>query len=196
MTPTVRTYRLPPVDREEVFRYAGCPHPTDGERTILDECLAALPESEGRVCFAKSPVIVDGDRVVTDFCTISSRSLAAHLAGCAGVVAFAATVGIGYDRLIHRFAGVSPVRSLFYQAIGAERIEALCDAFCEDLRTSEPRIKFRSRFSPGYGDLPLTLQTDLFRVLDCERKIGLTLNRMLLMTPTKSVTALVGMERN
>ena len=49
------------------------------------------------------------------------------------------------------------------------------------------------RFSPGYGDLPLSLQRDIFRVLDCPRKIGLTLNESLLMSPSKSVTAIVGL---
>ena len=48
------------------------------------------------------------------------------------------------------------------------------------------------RFSPGHGDLPLALQTDIFRALDCPRKIGLTLNGSLLMSPSKSVTALFG----
>ena len=42
----------------------------------------------------------------------------------------------------------------------------------------------RPRFSPGYGDLPLTVQKDFFRVLDCTRKIGLSLNDSLLMSPS------------
>ena len=50
----------------------------------------------------------------------------------------------------------------------------------------------KPRFSPGYGDLPLEMQRDIFRVLDCSRKIGLTLNESLLMSPSKSVTAIVG----
>ena len=36
------------------------------------------------------------------------------------------------------------------------------------------------------------VQKDIFKVLDCERKIGLTLNESLLMSPSKSVTAIVG----
>ena len=49
------------------------------------------------------------------------------------------------------------------------------------------------RFSPGYGDFPLEAQKDIFRTLDCSRKIGLTLNESLLMSPSKSVTAIVGL---
>ena len=50
----------------------------------------------------------------------------------------------------------------------------------------------RPRFSAGYGDLSLSVQKDIFSVLDCARKIGLTLNDSLIMSPSKSVTAVVG----
>ena len=43
-----------------------------------------------------------------------------------------------------------------------------------------------------YGDLPLEVQTQFFQLLDCQRQIGLTLNDSLLMTPSKSVTAVFG----
>ena len=76
------------------------------------------------------------------------------------------------------------------QAIGAERIEALCDAFCraygEEAGPCHPRI------SPGYGDFPLEAQRRLLPLLDGPRRSGLTLNGSLFMSPTKSVTAIVG----
>ena len=109
-------------------------------------------------------------------------------------VLFGATVGLELDRLIARHSRLQPVKALTFQAIGAERVEALCDAFCADIRrqVQEQGCCTKMRFSPGYGDVPLTLQRDIFRVLDCARQIGLTLNGSLLMTPSKSVTAIVG----
>ena len=50
----------------------------------------------------------------------------------------------------------------------------------------------RPRFSAGYGDFELSAQTEIFHALDCQRKIGLTLNDSLLMSPSKSVTAIIG----
>ena len=90
------------------------------------------------------------------------------------------------DRLIAKYSHLSPSRAVMLQAFGAERIEALCEAVCADGGA------VTARFSPGYGDLPLNLQGDLFQILDCPRKIGLTLNQSLLMSPSKSVTALMG----
>ena len=101
-----------------------------------------------------------------------------------------AGAGLEIDRLIRRYTSLSPAKALFFQAIGAERIESLCDAFCEELK--KDGLQLRPRFSPGYGDLPMELQKDIFRVLDCPRKIGLALNESLLMSPSKSVTAIIG----
>ena len=50
----------------------------------------------------------------------------------------------------------------------------------------------RPRFSPGYGDLPLALQADVFWALDCTSKIGVSLSESLIMSPQKSVTAIIG----
>ena len=50
------------------------------------------------------------------------------------------------------------------------------------------------RFSPGYGAVPLSVQREFFNLLACEKLIGVCLTDTLLMTPTKSVTAFVGMK--
>lgn len=51
---------------------------------------------------------------------------------------------------------------------------------------------FRPRFSPGYGDLPLALQPDLLNFLNAQRWVGITVGKTLLMSPMKSVTAIMG----
>ena len=127
--------------------------------------------------------------------TLESQALARNLKKCTRVLLFAATVGLELDRLIAKYSKLSPSRALVLQALGAERVEALCDAFLSDLKPfyREAGLSMRPRFSPGYGDLPLEVQKDFFALLDCHRKIGLSLNDSLLMSPTKSVTAVVGL---
>ena len=58
---------------------------------------------------------------------MTSADLARYLGGCRRVVLFAATVGVAPDRLIQRYSRVSPSKALVMQAVGAERVEALCD---------------------------------------------------------------------
>ena len=84
------------------------------------------------------------------FAVTQSKSLALNLQKCEEIILFAATVGLEMDRLIAR-SRLSPVRHLMMQAIGAERVESLCDCFEEQLAQS---LVLRPRFSPGYGDLP------------------------------------------
>lgn len=182
---------LPPIDRNEVLRYWGAFSPTEETSALLDSCLDECREVfTPRVVFAKTPLAFSGATVDMGFASVDCPALAAHLDGCREEVVFAATVGIGIDRLIRRHSTLSPARASCLQAIGTERIEALCDAFEEKIGREEGETV--SRFSPGYGSLPLSLQKDIFAFLDCPRAVGISLGDSLLMTPTKSVTAIIG----
>ncbi len=191
----VKEYAAPPLDRREIMRYLR----TDTAGAELESELAkaiaeALPHLSYRLCYAEFPVSMGDGAVDLGFVRVTSRDLAKNLAGCTHVVLFAATLGLGLDRLIARYSSLSPVRALCLQAIGAERIEALCDTFQTELCYASFHGRVHARFSPGYGDLPLSFQREIFRLLDCPRRIGLSLNESLLMSPTKSVSALIGIE--
>ena len=47
----------------------------------------------------------------------------------------------------------------------------------------------------GYGDFDIAFQKPLMQMLDCAKNIGLTMTDSYMMTPTKSVTALIGAGR-
>ena len=185
---------LQAVDLSEMLRYAACRAPDEQvlalARSCAEEGAAVLRPA---LCWREVPLQVMDDTVDLGFTAFSSRKLAQALQGCDRAVIFAATVGLELDRLIARYGRLSPTKGLMMQALGAGRIEALCDAFCAELDAQcAPRVP-RRRFSPGYGDLPLEGQRAFFAALDCHRQIGLYLNESLLMSPTKSVTAIVGL---
>ncbi len=189
----VKTYPAPPLRREEIGRYGGMGQPDEQTAALLEACLEELlPRLSYRVCWGEFPLEVMGDEVDLGFARVTSVALSRHLAGCDRVVVFAATVGLEVDRLLARYGRLSPAKALLLDAVGTERAESLCDAFCQDREVWGDRATTR-RFSPGYGDLPLALQRDIFRVLEPARHIGLTLNDSLLMSPAKSVTALIGL---
>ena len=192
-TVLTKNLSLPPVCEKEVLRYAGCRQPEEGTEGLLSSCLQeAKSVITGRVCYTVLPVTVLEDTCDFGAFSVTSRHLAETLRGCEKTLLFAATVGVGLDRLIAKYSRISPAKALMLQAIGAERIEALCDAFSREF-SHEQGVFLRPRFSPGYGDLPLSLQKEIFALLDCPRTIGLTLTDSLLMSPTKSVTAFAGL---
>lgn len=197
MTPVVnlKIYEEPPFNEREILRYAGCRFSDSASESLMHSCIdEARSAVSYRLCYVRVPVTVDGG--VCDFGSFSvySKDLSKNLSGCGEVFIFAATVGFGIDRLISKYSRLSPARALMLQALGAERIEALCDAFCGELNFEGNSL--RPRFSPGYGDLPLSVQSDIFALVDASRKIGLCLNDSLLMSPTKSVTAFAGIVKN
>lgn len=188
-------FEAPAWNRKEIARYARADASDERISALVEACIAeAQPVLEYRVCCTIGDVIRSDSAV--SFCGIetSSTVIAKALSGCEQIVLFAATIGAQFDRLIAKYSRLEPSKALILQAIGAERIESLCDAFCQktDTELHDSGKSLRPRVSPGYGDIPLHMQQDLFRVLDCERKIGLTLNESLLMSPSKSVTALAG----
>ncbi len=188
---TRRYATLPPVNERTALRYAGCREADEATAALLRACAEEWPGNRGgAVCYCELPVRVRGAVCDMEAFSVTSRDLAAYVGDCRRVMLFAATVGTAVDRAIAKYSRTSPARALLFQALGAERIEALCDAFCaEQMRE---RRALPSRFSPGYGDLPLAVQTPIFRVLEPERRIGVCLNDSLLMSPSKSVTAFVG----
>lgn len=188
-----KTYIEPPFCEKEILRYAGCRGEREEISVLLKECIDEVKDKlVYKVCYRELSNKTVGDTCDFEVFSVHSEKLARNLKGCEKVILFAATVGVEIDRLIGKYGRLSPTKALLFQAIGAERIEALCDAFCADIK-KEYNTGLEPRFSPGYGDLPLSAQKNIFAVLDPERRIGLTLNSSLLMSPSKSVTAFVGL---
>ena len=194
MSAGILHYEAPPLNTDDVLRYAGCREAGAATLDLLYTCLEELDDLlQYAVCYRELAVGITGERCDFGAFSVTSAALAAYLAGCDRVVLFAATVGVAPDRLIAKYQSLAPSKALMMQALGAERIEALCDVFCADM-AKRYGATATSRFSPGYGDLPLEVQREVFRVLDCTHKIGVCLNDSLLMSPTKSVTAFIGIK--
>lgn len=178
-----KTYEQLPFCEKEILRYSGCKSSDSEVISLMRSCIEEVSNSLSyKVCWCALSVKTSDDLCdFGDFC-VKSKDLSKYLGNSSNIILMAATIGVSIDRLITKYSRLSPSRALMMQAIGAERIETLCDAFCHEFNCG-------TRFSPGYGDLPLLVQKDIFRILNCEKKIGLYLSDSLLMTPSKSVTA-------
>lgn len=189
---TVETY-IPTalrIDTESVCRYLRCRQTPEQPMSakLADFISQAEQEASFRVVFAEVPVTVtEGSVFLQGLSEVRSRKLAENLRGTSRVLLFCATCGVFFDRKIAQ-AQLQPSEAVLWDAVGTAAIEQLCDDFCKERQTVRPR------FSPGYGDLPLTFQKDLLEWLDAARLSGVGLTDSLLMTPTKSVTAIAALE--
>ena len=193
-----KSYPAPSIDTREALRYAGVLGDVPEMADLLGECIReAEPHLSYKLCYAYYPLTRVKFSLDLDFATVISEKLAAHLKGCDEIIVLAATLGIDFDRFVAKQGKISPTKALLLDGLGTERIEALCDLFCleEAERRAEAGEALTGRFSAGYGDLPLDLQESIFAALDCDKNIGLTLGDSLLMSPQKSVTAIIGIKK-
>ena len=190
------------IREREIWRYSGYRGLKNGIEQELQDILAqVIKELQNgfsyKVCYRK--IKITWENGVPNFPDCidylkQSNDLTKCLKGSDEIIVFGATIGLELDRMIAKYQRISPTKALLMQAYGAERIECLCDVFCNEIKEELQKegVSCTARFSPGYGDLPLEAQKQIFALLDCQRQIGLTLNDSLLMTPSKSVTAIFG----
>ncbi len=189
-----KSYNVKPFDKKEILRYAACSGSTENIDSLLGECIKECSDVfTYNVCFCEVPIKTDGNVIDIGFAKIESTSLKKNLQGCNSAVLFAATVGLQIDRIIAKYSRISPAKAVIFQAIGAERIEALCDAFEGDMKRQY--LSLKPRFSPGYGDFNIDTQRDVLDYLDSYRKVGISINDSFLMSPSKSVSAIIGIRR-
>jgi len=127
---------------------------------------------------------------------MKSKYLIKNMMGCSKAVLFGATLGIEVDRLLQKLAVTDMAKAVIMQACAAARMEELCDRMEAEIKAELPKPEqtMRPRFSPGYGDLSIEYQKEILRVLDASKKIGLTMTRGCMLSPTKSVTAFIGIK--
>lgn len=193
-----------PIRQDQVWRYLGYKGGARPDAQVQEKiaaCEEKLQEAaDPRHLLMRLPVRQGENHfpclLIADM-QIASKDLRKNLQGCGEVYLLAATLGPGPDLLIRRASAQRMSDAVIYQALCAEMIESCCDQICARLRrqAAEEGLYLKPRFSPGYGDLPLDLQKDLLRILDAPKKIGLTLTDSLLMMPSKSVTALIGLTK-
>ena len=198
------------VNKNEIKRYLGYRGVTEideGISAMIDECIMEMSSQvEGHSVYKVFPLVfsdmsgfdgIPSDELSCDFAGIhvTSKNLLKNLRGCREIVMMAVTIGPMADMLVRRTEVRDMLRAYVYQATGAAMVEAYCDEVNEKIRAEAASrgLYARPRFSPGYGDFPLEVQKDFVRILDMPRSIGVTLSDSLLMTPTKSVTAVIGL---
>ena len=184
------------LDPEEVLRYMGCP-PDRADPELREQVQQAIAQVLGQITprWTWRPFGLsfeeEGVRLSCGL-LLPGRDLKAHLEGCDRAVLFCATLGAQTDALIRRAQGGDLLRGLALDCAADAAVEELCDQAELEIRGRFPGCHFPFRYSPGYGDLPLTLQGELLDLLDAPRRVGLTASPSSILIPRKSVTALLG----
>lgn len=180
------------VDIRQAARYFGARgEPDEGTLTLLEKCAAPLlAAATPRAVWLEADV-----DSLTEAGILAGRDVYRHLEGCAQALLLAVTVGPGVDAQIRR-AGVGDIAaSVASDAVGSVLAEQAADAAEAELRQWAAREGkyLTGRYSPGYGDWPLAVQPKVGAALDTVRRAGICVLDTNLMTPRKSITAILGL---
>lgn len=176
------------LDPREAMARLGCPPEAI---LLLPRCLCGVKQAiRCRYAYRQLSILRPSeDMLDLGFGPFCSHGLTRNLDGCEEAFLFALTLGSDVDRLLLRLSKLSEAEHFVSDALASAFAEAACDLAESEICRSLPH---RPRFSPGYGDLSLSLQGAVLTVLDAEKRLGITLSPSLLMSPSKSVTAIIG----
>ncbi len=186
-------------DLKEVARYMGYKHgvePSDIVRELIEEvydelCKVVTPDYIYKeYAFTKTT-----DGIIIEEYEFKSKKLLNHLKDCDSVILFCATLGKAADKLMEEYSETDIAMTAVTQAVGGSLAENLCDIGVEEIK-EQIKGEFRPRFSPGYGDLHLSVQKDFFKLLPVNEKLGIQLTESFMMKPTKTVTAFIGVKNS
>ncbi len=126
--------------------------------------------------------------------TFSTRDLPSHIKGSTRICAFLVTIGKGLEDAASSYM-ISGNHLLGYllDRIGSFAVESLAENMESRLRCSlaPDNLGVSARFSPGYRDWPIEEQFKLAGIIDFA-KAGVTLTENCMMSPKKSISAVVG----
>ena len=184
---------------DEILRYMGCPpdKADPSTRALAEDCAGqVLRTVTPRWTYRIFDLGFEEEGVRMGSLLLPGEDLKAHLEGCGRAALFCATLGAGADALIRRAESGDMARALALDCAAAAAVEEVCDRIELELQAMFPGCFFPFRYSPGYGDLPLTLQRDLLALLDAPRRVGLTASASNILLPRKSVTAILGVAQS
>lgn len=189
------------LNQNEILRYLGYKDSgvTEQIQTLLDRCeKETLQLIQPKFVYQRFPIekLSDGIHVAGTPLILKGKDIAEHLKNCEEVFLMGATVGMALDRWIRRYMISEPDAGVVLDSCGIQAVEQISDLAEKEMEAivSEEGLHLTWRFSPGYGDLPLETQQDLVRVLDLPKRIGVSLSESFLMIPSKSVTAILGIQ--
>lgn len=183
-------------DYNEILRYMG--HKGEADAQLEALICSSLEKLEAVYkplhVTMQLPCKVTDNQIIIDGLKIESRGLAVRLKNCTNAYVFAATLGAAVDRLVAQRAKVDSAEAFCIQACATACIENYCNSIEQELLSGavQKGLCLHSRFSPGYGDFSIAHQTDILNILGARKRIGVTETKTHMLTPLKSITAVLG----
>ncbi len=182
-------------DIKEVGRYLRIPINNLPEQTkaTIEEMLKISNglSPQKRVAFFDVEKSESGIKLLGTNLILEGNLINKHFFGCKKIIVILATLGMKSELLLKEYFAKNAEKAVVLDACFTFEIEKYLDEAEEEIKNKG--FDITSRISCGYGDLQLNYQEDLLELVD-GKKIGVFQNESYMLTPNKSVIALIGVK--
>ena len=186
-------------DLRETARYMGYKHgamPTTEICELIEEAYEELCKVvQPKYIYKEYDFTRTDEGIIVDGIEFKSKKFLNHIKESTSIILFGATLGQGVDTLIRKYSVTDIAMTAISQAVAGSMVENLCDIACEELKNTI-KGEHKCRFSPGYSDFHISAQADFFKLLPMNKQLGISLSDGFMMTPTKTVTAFIGVTKD
>ena len=127
---------------------------------------------------------------------LEGKAIVKHLHNCTKVIFMCATLSSNVDKLIRTKQIRSMTEATIIDSLASAAIEQVCDEAEKRILKDFPEYEHTWRFGLGYDDFPLEGQKEFLEILEAPKRIGVCVNESMMLTPTKSVTCVIGLGHN
>jgi len=122
--------------------------------------------------------------------TLPGEDIWKHIDGCDEIYLLCATIGFNVEKQIAKYFVKDKTLAIILDSAATCAIESYLDEIEITLDGEKT-----TRYSCGYGDFSIESQKELCALLDTHRKIGVFVNEAYMLTPQKSVSAIIGIKK-
>lgn len=189
------------INKNEVLRYLGYKSGAieDNLNGLIDECIEEIKKySNNKYTYKIFSIEKENDivRVLDSNLVFKGESINRHLKNSSMCAILGVTLGGLVDTKVRYYEKINLTKALILDACATTAVEWACDEAEKEIRTEAHKrnLGITYRFSPGYGDLSIEIQSKILMAIDAEKRIGLTVTESNILLPRKSVTAIIGFQ--
>ena len=191
------------IDKNEVLRYLGYKNQEIDEKLdeLINTCLKEVKDLSQPKYVYKLFDLKKEDEVLAlegTNLTLQGNDIKEHLKHSKRCAMLAVTLGVQIEKKIQYYNRIDLTKALILDSCATAYVEVLADSVEEEIKAQAVSEGYgiTFRFSPGYGDLPIEMQGDFLKLLDAGKRIGLVATETSILTPRKSVTAIIGFQES
>lgn len=185
------------LDINDAYRYLGGKGtPDDAECRELEAAAHAVISGVSPRAIQRSFPLRRANGLYISGTTIKleGKAMEALLHSSHSCILLCVTIGNEIEAMLRKWQVKDIAFAALLDACASAAVENLCEQISKKLddEYTARGLYLTDRFSPGYGDFPISIQREFCTVLDTARKIGVCVSDSGIMIPRKSISAIIG----